>query len=86
MDRIASPVAILAFINSASAILIWLPATAGSLQAGSQAARQSRMRFEPGSCARARIACHLRPTLLHAGTVKWGGAEALIGTFHFFPI
>jgi hypothetical protein len=52
MDRIASPVAILAFINSASAILIWLPATAGWLQAGSQAARQSRMRFEPGSCAR----------------------------------
>jgi hypothetical protein len=52
MDRIASPVAIFAFINSASAILIWLPATAGSLQAGSQAARQSRMRFEPGSCAR----------------------------------
>jgi hypothetical protein len=30
MDRIASPVAIFAFINSASAILIWLPATAGS--------------------------------------------------------
>jgi len=40
-----------AFINSVSAILIWLPATAGWLQAGSQAVRQGRMRFEPGSCA-----------------------------------
>jgi hypothetical protein len=52
MDRIAPPVAIFSLIHSALAILIWLPATAGWLQAGSQAARQSRMRFEPGSCAR----------------------------------
>jgi hypothetical protein len=49
---IEPPVAIFAFINSASALSIWLPATAGWLQAGSQVARQGRMRFEPGSCAR----------------------------------
>jgi hypothetical protein len=51
MDGIAPPVAIFAFINSASAILIWLAATAGRIAGGPSGQDAVRARV-----VRARIA------------------------------